>query len=678
MSRFLYLKLAVQNVFKEKNTFYPFVICTSAMVMMFYLISNIEIVCKKYEFEGNDSMALILHFGIIVCGIVSAIMIFYTNNFVMKRRVKQLGLYSMLGMEKKHIGRIVIWETFTTGFVSIISGLLLGTVFTKMIFLLFLKIVRVNIDIKFELYPKSIISTVIMFTVAFAAIIFINIIKVVRFKPIQLINNSKAGEKEPKSKLIITILGCICLGIGYYIAVTVQSPLNAIFEFFIAVVFVIIGTYLLFISGSITFIKLLKSNKGIYYNKNNYVTISGMLYRMKMNATGLASICVLSTAVLVTLGSTVSLFVGCEDNIRNMYPTDISTYFLYDKELDEKDGIEITKEAYDYSLLTPAVEKKADEYNVKVKDLREFYLLFELGKCDGKSFEVDRTMLGTTMLYLVTVDDFNRITGSDYKLNKDEVLVELKDQTIDINSFTVFGKEYSVKQCMNDSGFIYDETMSIGDVYLVVVNDFNELLNANNNSLMQMRETDDINEWYNNVQYQYVFNLEGKTDDKKAFAKVLRDTLNDTGVAHLAAVENIYDARDMYISFYGSLFFLGIFVGLLFTIITVMIIYYKQISEGYDDKSKFEILKKVGMSEREVKQTIRKQIITVFMLPIAVAIVHICFAFNIVKKILVLLGCTNTPLLIACFAATIALYTIAYAIVYLVTAKSYYKIVYAN
>ena len=680
MNRGLYRKLAFNNIKKNSNTFLPFSLSGIAMTAMFYMLYSIRVQAEDNTFFGARTMREILGFGIVVCGIVAVFVLFYTNSFLMKRRTKEFGLYSILGMEKKHIAKVVFWEIAMVGAFSIIAGLLAGMLFSKLMFMVLLRMLQIETDFAFGISVAALRFTFVLFAGTFAFIMIVNAIRIALLKPMDLMRSEKAGEREPKAKWLLALLGVVSLLIGYYLALSVDNPVKAIGTFFIAVLFVIAGTYLVFISGSIALLKILKKNKNYYYQKNHFITVSGMMYRMKQNAAGLSTICVLSTAVLVVISGTVSLYVGTDDSIRSRYPKDVMTTYLYEKDRNEdaewEGGFPYH---YNYSVLTPAISKCANKYHVAIKDIQQYYSFSDYGHWEHNQYTTTDIMSLDTEAEITVfiLEDYNTFAGEEISLKDGEVLAWFSDDIqLEGNTIDITGKQYQIAKVVKEIPFPMPYGDNFGQICLIV-SDFEalkEIRDIVNESYRENEEYDfDIN-----ISYNYNFDLKGSAEDKEVFCTNLRDEINKTKIAHLADVLCIdIDRKDFY-AIYGSLFFVGIFIGTIFLITTVMIIYYKQISEGFDDRERFVILQKVGMSKKEVKSVIRSQILLVFFLPILLAVIHICFAFNIIREMLVLLELTNVALFIGCTVATIAVFAIVYAIVYSLTAKTYYRITYSN
>lgn len=666
MNKGLYRKLALQNIKNNKNTFLPFTFSCTAMIAMFYMLFGIYLQATEELFYGARTMRMILGFGTIVCGIFSLFVVFYTNSFLMKRRSREFGLYSILGLEKKHIAKVVFWEIALIGAGSIAAGLVLGILFSKFMFMLLLNILRLSTDFRFQIMPKAVAGTAMIYAIVFVLMILANSIRVIRLKPVDLLSGSRAGEKEPKAKWIMALEGCICLGAGYYLALVTKNPMEAMGTFFVAVLFVIAGTYMLFMAGSITLLKLLKKNKKFYYQKRHFITVSGLIYRMKQNAVGLANICILSTAVIVILSTTVSLYAGMEDVLKTRYPKEVMTTYLYEKDMEP----EAAKEHYDYSAVESALAERAKQYNLKMDHLEKYYSYFGVGSWNDNIYTAEyQGASSMVLLEVITLEDYNKEMGTEEELKENEVMLYQQNcKKTEEDNIKIAGREFQIKKQIKEIPYGDSESYSYGVIY-IIVKDLDVMLevrdvvnNANTDTGIQ------------NISYNLNFDLIGETKEKEAFCTGLRDFIGDTGIAHVCVVENRLTVRQEFFGIYGSLFFIGLFIGAMFLITTVMIIYYKQISEGYDDRERFGIMQKVGMSGDETKSVIKNQILLVFFLPIVMAAIHICFAFDIIKKLLAMLNLSNVRLFAGCTVATIGVFVIVYSIVYTLTARTYYRI----
>lgn len=664
MNKLFYPKLAAGNIKKNGKTYIPYIFTSILTVAMFYIIRSLSLNEGISSLVGADSIAVTLSLGSWIVGIFAVVFLFYTNSFLMKQRKKELGLYSILGMEKKHIAKVIGLETVYIVIISFALGLGLGILLDKAMYLIILRIMDADAALGFYVSKRAALSAVALFSAIFL-LIYLNSLRQIHFsKPIELLRSRSCGEKEPKAKWIIALLGLACLGGGYYLSVTTQNPVSAIMLFFLAVVLVIIGTYLVFTAGSIVFLKLLRKNKRYYYKTRHFISVSGMIYRMKQNAVGLANICILSTMVLVMISSTVSMQIGMEDIINHRYPFDIMIY----TDADENNRTEETAiKEIDKSGLT--IKKQISYRYVNFSALRNGSV-FEVREVDESDLE-DFNNLNS--LFIIPLADYNELTESEKTLEDDEVFVYSNSRDkYEEKTLTVFDSTFRVKSLISD--FPGDGIMSayITSSHFVIVKDMDIVTDifekqksiykdnaseiklcigadVSGNEAEQTELVDNISNAlsdYNSGEISYSYMVDGKAGSEKSFSAV-----------------------------YGGLLFLGIFLGSLFTMATILIIYYKQISEGYEDKERFEIMQKVGMTGAEVKQVIHSQILTVFFLPLITAGIHVVFAFPIISKILFLLNLYNTRLYIVCTAGCFAVFALMYALIYSLTAKVYYKIV---
>lgn len=656
MNKLIYSKLAINNIKKNKNTYFPYILSCTIMISLFYILHAVAEQVSLGKFYGDSSMSIILNFGVYIAGGFSVIFIFYTNSFLIKRRKKELGLYSLLGMEKRHIGKILFFEVIYSGGFSLAIGIFLGVLLSRLMFALLLNILNLNTSIKFMISGGSIIITVILFIVTFGLVMLFNLMKIHTTNPIDLMRGNKEGEKEPKANLLTAIVGFICLGIGYYLALTVENPIQSINMFFIAVVFVMIATYLLFMAGSITILKMLRKNKNFYYNKKHFIAVSSLIYRMKQNAVGLANICILSTAVLLILSTTTSLYVGMEDIMGKMFPYEVRTNYIYEEQ--------------DIDEIKNLILNHGKSNNLEIKNNTDYYVLSTVSIRNENTFigNGDFNLKNMDSLYeinIITLSDYNENMNQNAVLENGEVLIWTNKKDFNYKTIELYNEEFKVIKQVDKIDFI--SSMGIINMIKIVVPDI-EIMKELSAKINENKQ--DAGPIY----YQYDFDLEGTMVDKVEFCSTLRNELNQT-VKRVANVENIFTSRENFYSIYGSLLFIGLFLGTFFMIATVLIIYYKQISEGYDDHDRFKIMQKVGMSKSEVKSTIKSQIMIVFLLPLITAIIHIVVAFPMVNKILEVLYLNNTKLFIGFTAIVILVFAIVYGVVYRLTARVYYKLV---
>lgn len=670
MSRFFYFKLAITNIKKNAKTYVPYMITSILTISMFYIICSLGNNPNITKACGTDSMKYVLFLGTWVCGIFAVIFLFYTNSFLMKRRKKEFGLYNILGMEKKHISMVVLCETLIMSIISLVLGLVVGILFDKLMLLVILSMFTVEIPLGFHISPESFPATLTLFTGIFV-LIFLNSIRQIHLaKPIELLQGSTVGEKEPKAKWLIALIGAICLGSGYYISLTTTNPISALnmFFFFIAVILVIIGTYLLFTAGSIVLLKALRKNKNYYYKTKNFISISGMIYRMKQNAVGLANICVLSTMVLVMISSTFSLWNGMNDVLNNFYPREFT--FTYSEE--------------SASDLKAWVNDTLDECNVKPKDITEYsYLNFAVVQ-DKDTFIMDRdnpaysNMVNEIRnLFFITLDDYNKMANSNETLEADEVLVYSNRDQYSYKEMKLSNKTLKIKETLKDFPNNNIMASNVASSHFIVVKDksvINDLNKIQNEKYGDMASS---------IQYYYAFNVDANIEKIIDINNKFENKIKEMGTygenTNKYVYEGRFDCRETekndFIGMYGGLYFIGVFLGVLFIIATILIMYYKQISEGYDDKGRFEIMQKVGISHEEIKKSIHSQVLTVFFLPLIVAGIHVAFAFPFITRLLAILNLTNVKLFAMATVGGFLIFSVFYAVVYRITARSYYKIV---
>lgn len=657
MSKFFYAKLAMTNINKNRKTYIPYILTCISTIAMFYMMHFISGNPGLKKMSGGDALMIILNLGNYVIGIFSVIFLFYTNSFLIKRRKKEFGLFNILGMEKKHILTIIVWETFFVTVISLFIGLISGAVIGKLMFLLLNNILHFAVPFTYFVSIKSMGMTAVLFIGIFVLTLLNNLRQIHLAKPIELLRGGQVGEREPKTKWFLVLIGVATLAYGYYIALVTESPLAALNKFFLAVLLVIVGTYALFTAGTIALLKLLRKNKGFYYQTKHFIGVSGMIYRMKQNAVGLANICILSTMVLVMLSTTVSLYIGMEDVLKTRYP----------KEIDVTAN-NLSKEAS--QSVEKMIKEEAEKYQVKLKDPVSYRSASFPAIRKGNTFTTNEDTLKSftdiSMIELIPLDEFNQLEKQSVTLEDNEVLLyTLKGKPIK-HSIIIAGQNFQIKQQLKDLTIIGDASAMMTDIYFVVVKDEDTV-----KSLYPTEELDAV-EW-KDLSYFYGFDVDGNAKDEIALTKALNKKLNKASIEGNA--EGREEAKEFFYSVYGGLFFLGLFLGTLFIMATVLIMYYKQISEGYDDKERFAIMQKVGLSKEEIKKSIKSQVLIVFFLPLAAAVIHIAFAFKVITKLLALFNLTNIGLFAICTAATILVFAMFYALVYSLTAREYYKIV---
>lgn len=660
MNKFYYPKLAASNIKKNGKLYFPYLLTCIGTVMMFYIICTLSQNSRLSELIGGEIIATILLYGCIVVGLFGLVFLFYTNSFLIKRRKKEFGLYNVLGMEKKHISKIMLFESLYVTVISLTLGIGMGILFSKLVFLILIKMLRFGVVLGFEVPLPSIMATLILFACIFCLTLLNNLRQIHLVNPIELLRGGEVGEKEPKTKWFAAILGALCLGTGYTIALKVADPIAALFFFFIAVVLVIIGTYLLFGAGSIALLKILRKNKKFYYKTNHFISISGMMYRMKQNAAGLANICILSTMVLVMVSSTISLYMGIDDIITTRYPKEIMIENYTSTETSTNRIKDLTNAALEKNQAQP-------------KSSTSYRFLSFAGILNGTTVSTERNTDfivngNLCSLYFIPLEDYNSNHNTSYTLDSDmDALLFYNRTQYQENTLTVFDKTFHVQVLDKEfrlSGF---ESAQMSSSYFLVVKDMSVI------EALDSRQKEAYGENSSTIRSIYGFDLEGDSNTISAVTQEIQSALAGEGNSvHLTSRQN---SEESFYTLYGGLFFLGIFLGIVFIMAAALIIYYKQVSEGYDDKERFEIMQKVGMSHTEIKKSIHSQVLTVFFLPLLTAGVHICFAFQVITKLLALLQLTNITLFLLCTIGTFLVFALFYGLIYAATAKAYYKIV---
>lgn len=614
-------------------------------------------------------MQMILEMGTPVIAVFSWILLYYTNSFLIRRRQKEFGLYHILGMGKRELVKILIWENLMTAVISIAGGLLGGILFSKLAELAAVRIVGNHLGYKMTIEPKAIYYTVSLFLAIFAVILLRMLIFIFRTKPVDMLKSETAGEKPPKANWILAIVGLIILAGAYWIAVSIEEPMEAMLWFMVAVLMVIVATYLLFIAGSVAFCRLMQKKKNYYYKTRHFVSISSMVYRMKRNGAGLASICILSTMVLVMVSSTVCLYASIEGNLAKGYPQQFSVEMASGSSLEDKDREEKLKET---------VGQTINGNKIKLKETKEYHILSTacVKTDEGIKFEHEniKSLDSLKMLYILTVADYNRLTGENLSLEKNELYVYLPDEAYEKDTFQVEGCGNWKNKGTPDNQFICGddvETLNSG-VYLIVPDE----------DVMDQFEAAQRAVYGENASSEklcYAFDTDLSEEGQVSLVSELQNNISTLQLQDeqfpMVNVNARAVSKSDYYALYGGLFFLGILLGSVFIFGMILIIYYKQITEGYEDQGRFSILMKVGMTRKEVRQSINSQVMTVFFLPLAMAGMHTAFSFPIIRKILKMFAMNDEKLLILVMICCYLAFAVFYAAVYLLTSREYYKIV---
>ena len=650
-----YWKLAFTNLKGNRRVYLPYLLSSVGIIMMFYSINALGQGIDQGALYGGTTVASMMGLGVFVIGLFAVLFLFYTNSFIIKRRKKELGLYNILGMEKRHIAHILFRETLLTAVCSLALGLGLGIVFSRVLFWLLGLLLGTDLAVAFVIPVSAITSTLGLFGLIFLLTLCYNLLQVKLSKPIELLHGGETGEREPKAHWFLAVLGALLLGTGYTMAVTIQDPLSALVFFFVAVILVILGTYLLFITGITAMLKLLKKNKRFYYKTNHFTALSGMLFRMKQNAAGLASICVLFTALLVTVSTTFSLYASMDGLLRARYPRNVLVSVC-----------DANQEAKD--MVRSAVNQKSQELGLALENVvdREGWNITTARV--GNTLHTQEVSLETcAVVNIFTQSEFERFSGQQVDLAENQVLLFDPANTFpEEDTLHIDDKTYEIVP----SDYVMPEASTLAQIYemyYLVVRDETVVEN-----ILAPIGSDTF------PIYSYDFDVAGGDPEDIAAGREALGTVDFSGpgVEYEALLfEDSATSRQSFMELYGGLFFLGLFLGVLFLLGTALIIYYKQVSEGYDDARRFNIMQKVGMSHKEVKQSIHSQILLVFFLPLVMAVLHLAFAFPMLQKILLVMGLNNFPLILCSTLGCVGVFAVAYLVIYALTARTYYNIV---
>lgn len=675
-----YPQLAWDGIRKNKRFYLPYILTCIGMVMMCYIIHYLAAMPTLKDMPGGGTTAQLLGFGFWIVALFAMIFLFYTNSFLMRRRQKEFGLYNILGMGKGNLSILLLWESVILFVISMAGGLMGGILLAKMAELCLIMILNGEVTYDLRIDPDAFVNTWIIFALMFALILLKGLIKIRKSSAVSLLKSENVGEKPPRANYLFGIAGILILTGAYYIALSIESPLIALAWFFIAVCMVIVATYLLFISGSVMLCKILQKNKRYYYKKNHFVSVSSMAYRMKRNGAGLASICILSTMVLVMMMGAGSLYFGKEDSLNTRYPKDIavSVNFLSD---DEESEYTEEKEAY----FIQQVDAVLESYGVTPQNVEQYVSTSVAGLLKDGELIVDRrlvnsadtqTMDDVAQIYLIPLSSYNRCMGTQETLEENEVLLHCVGRTydaptIELNDGTIWTVKKHVDRVMGSS----DAAMDIIPSVFVITNDVLKAIDSFNTEL------DDISETYLcRLAVSYAFDVDMDAEKEIQLSDAVWDRIREMDMAgeggfYSYDVECREAERTDFYGLFGGLFFLGIFLSVIFLIATVLIIYYKQVTEGYEDEARFGIMRKVGMTAKEIRKSIDSQMLTVFFLPLITAALHTSFAFPIVQKLLAMFNLRNTTLSMTVTGIAFLVFGVFYAIVYRATSNAYYSIV---
>ncbi len=650
-------KLAVTGILKNKEAYFPYLAASIFSVFIYFVFASILQNDIMRSLPKAEYILILMNIGLVLLGIILVPFLFYTNSFLIKRRKKELGLYSILGMEKYHIGIMMFYETVVIYLVAVVVGVIFGIVFSKMIFLLLLNMTKLPVDISFPFQIKALKGTLIFFAFVYFLNLITNLLQVGKANPTELLQGGKKGEKELKHLWFPAIIGVVTLGMGYKIAITAQIDEMIFLNFFGAVFLVIIGTYFIFTSGSIVLFKALKKQKHFYYKPQNFVTISGVLYRMKKNAASLVNICIFSTMVIITLLCTISLYIGTDEILEYEYPCDMELSFYeedYQKEKVEN-IIETMKQKHSITI------EQRFEYTyqrILLEQIENYFRAIPEEGGNSKNFN---------WVKFFTLEDYNREMKENESLKENEILCFSNGVDFNVSEIKVEEEVFSVKKELKELGLEgKKEENNYSKRYFIIVKD-KEILDRITNNFLGRGAT--------NRKHDLLFSISGEEKAREEFAKEVEQALIKEGSFESFSFRNGIENRDITVSMNGGLLFIGIFFGIVFCMCLILILYYKQITEGYEDKDKFEIMQKVGMSDKEVKGTIKRQILLIFFMPLFGAILHTIIAIRMVEGLLAVLYLFNHHLILSCTFIIILTFSIFYLIAYLFTSKTYYRIV---
>lgn len=662
MSRKIYGKLAITNLKNNRKTYVPYILMAVLSVMMYYIVGGMA--------QGNNGLSenvkMIMGYMNGLLMIFSIIFLFYTNSFLIKRRKREIGIYNILGMGKGHIAKMLAIEAVITAFISIFGGILLGIVFGKLMYLVLGKLLHYDISVKFTVEIPVLEKTFVFFMAIFVLILLYNLLQIRIVSPVELLHGSDQGEREPKTKWLLAIVGAILLGTGYYIAQTTGNPLDAMTKFFFAVVCVVLGTYGLFIAGSIALLKMLKKNKKYYYQAKHFTAVSGMVYRMKQNAVGLANICILSTMVLIMVSTTVCLYVGMNDII-SVNPRECEvTICRTNAQTEEK--------------VHTIIEEIIRKNNTKAENERIYHSGELTGYLDGNKMILDPDKYysdkTSSSVVLIPLADYNRLEEKNETLNDGEVLLfSTQTKSYGQNEIYLDDTKFNVKKELDKSQLDEKNNDKNIPITYMIMKDEEQILNILKQTYEKSTQNDETKANLMAMTYYEAFDMKGSSELKKNVEQQIRTALSEQVPETFCSCSGRQINKDSFYELYGSLFFMGMYLGFMFLMVTVLIIYYKQISEGYDDKGRYKIMQQVGMDKQEVKKSIRSQVLMIFFLPLIMAIIHVAAAFKVITKLLAMFSMTNITLFIECTIATIIVFAVIYCIVFMVTEREYYRIV---
>ena len=676
MKRGLYARLAWTGMRKNRRLYLPYLLSCAGMVLMFYILMGLSGSEVLEHMSGGGSSAIILRLGTVVIAVFALIFLFYTHSFLIRRREREFGLYNVLGMGKGNIARILLWETVITYGLTTGTGLLLGMVLYKLAELGMVRLLQVPVTYTLTVSVSSLLAAAALFAAIHTLILLNGLRQLHGVSAVGLLRSESVGEKPPKAQWVLTAAGAVLLAGAYWLAVSIREPLAALTWFFAAVLMVIAATYLLFISGSVTLCRGLQRNKKYYYRPQHFVSVASMTYRMKRNGAGLASVCILATMVLVMISSTTCLYVGQEDAVNARYPRDmdVTVYGRSDHPLDEAEA----------EQLRQGVESTVFNFGGQTSNVATYREISVSGLPDGGDLRLGNAGASAAdsthviHIYFVSLEEYNAVTGQSLTLEDGQVYVAALRTEFHSDTLSIDGGMTRHVMKREIPALVGAAVADITPSLTVVVPDFEQFVPE-----LQSYLTNKYG-WYPTATWHYAFdtdlpenqqgNIDGTTPNlKDALDDYLAGVSGDWGVG--VSVESKAANRADFYGMYGGLFFLGIMLSIVFIFAAVAILYYKQLSEGYEDQSRFDIMQKVGMTKVDIRRSINSQLLTVFYLPLVLAGVHLCFAFPFIHKLLILFNLDNRGLLIGTTAVSFAVFAVLYAIVYKLTGNTYYRIV---
>ena len=658
-------RLALSNLIKNRKLYYPYTLATILVIAITYIFTSLTLNSHLDDLPRADAIKTVLGLGLGIVALSSGIIVLYANSFVMKNRSKELGLYSVLGLEKRHLFSMILKETMIMGFVTLLLGIGVGALFDKLIYAFLQRLIGESTGLVSTFQVMTIPIVLVIFACIFSFLVLVNDFRLLRLNPLQLTKDGLKGEKKGRFLVIQTFLGLGAMGYGYYLALSVQNPVIAIMSFFLAVLLVILGTYLLFNAGTTVVLQLLKKKKSYYYKPNNMISISNLVFRMKKNAVGLATIAILSSMVLVTLVGAASIYAGKKDYLVSAAPHDYSVS-------GNKVDLTSTKKLMDDFLI-----KTGEQVN---EEVAVSYLFFGIKNQETNKLTVftknERKVVPKSIVLVFSQETFKQLTGKELNLSSNQIALYTKNKTFKTQkSLSIDGKNYQIHRQLGD--FI---NKKVPNIYKIIVSDYSYLVVPDIKIFESSMKGTSI------AQATYVgVNVKDSTHDAKKNLDLLDQIAGEatkqlagqtTGVPEsYFSANSRYDAEGMVNGFVGGTFFISIFLSIIFMLGTVLVIYYKQISEGYEDRERFVILQKIGLDDLQVKQTIRKQVLTIFFLPLIFAFIHLAFAYHMISLIVRIIGVLNPDLMLVVTIIVCGVFFLAYVLVFVLTSRSYRRIV---